>query len=150
MTRPPPSSTLTDTLFPYTTLFLSGKGKRPVLPAGYVFAYLAGRDIAAARAFQGVAGFCGTETRAAPIPDAEMEEFLAWGDADGCVPLDRPTVERRTAFEVGDVVRILSGPFEDFEPPVVADDGKDMVAVTATIFVRDTEVKLPYWRVGLI
>src|SRR3546814_12437135 len=117
MTRPPPSSTLTDTLFPYTTLFLSGKGKRPVLPAGYVFAYLAGRDIAAARAIQGVAGFCGTETRAAPIPDAAMEEFLAWGDAAGCVPLDRPTAARRQAFSVGVGVRKLNGPFEGCEPP---------------------------------
>ena len=124
--------------------------KRPVLPSGYIFARMTTGDIAPACGLPGVVGFVGTQEGAGRIPDGEMQDFLDWGDADGCVTLDETVDARRNPLRVGSTVRITEGPFAGFEGPVEQDDGRRFVSVRVTIFGHQRPIDLPYEAVEVI
>lgn len=129
----------------------AAKIKRPLFPGGYVFAGLTPpHEFKAIDDTPGVAALLRHEGRPTPLDPREVDRLRTWGDKNGQVPLERPLEPRRRRFVPGDVVRILSGPFEGFERPVIEDDGKEMVKVLATLFGRDTEMALPYWQVEVI
>ena len=84
---------------------------------------------------RGVTGFVGSEEQARPLPAEEVASII------GQTRVEEPRV--RVGFEVGDRVRLSSGPFQDFIAEVEninLDKGK--VRVLVTMFGRETPVEL--------
>lgn len=87
------------------------------------------------RSTPGVTGFVGIGGKPTPIPEDELETILKrikWEDT-----------QYRTSLQVGDVVRIKYGPFEDFAGTVeeIIPERKK-VKVTVSIFGRETPLEL--------
>ena len=86
----------------------------------------------------GVTGFvsAGTGTKPTPLSKREVEKILV-------VKKEEVKPQVRLGFEEGDVVRIISGPFADFNGTISeinADQGK--LKVLVNIFDRETPVEL--------
>ena len=90
-----------------------------------------------------VMGFIGgTGDRPAPIPDAQIEEIQQRLQEGGEKP--RPKV----LYEPGEVVRVIDGPFTDFNGVVEdVDYDKSRVKVSVLIFGRSTPVELEFAQV---
>ena len=90
-----------------------------------------------------VAGFVGgTSDRPAPASDKDIEEILARMQ-DGT---DRP--RPKTSFAPGEVVRIVEGPFADFDGVVDSVNyEKNRLIVSVSIFGRATPVELEFHQV---
>jgi transcriptional antiterminator NusG len=91
----------------------------------------------------GVTGFVGPGTKPSPLRRKEVETFLQ-------VPVEgeeeAPRKQKATAgFQVGEAVRVLTGPFADF-PGTVAEINPDQqkVRVLVDIFGRETPVELGF------
>ena len=90
-----------------------------------------------------VMGFIGgTADKPAPITDREAEAILQRMQ-DGA---EKPT--HKTMYEPGETVRVVDGPFADFNGVVVSVDyDKSRVQVAVTIFGRATPVELEFTQV---
>ncbi|MCA6064389.1 transcription termination/antitermination protein NusG [Thalassolituus marinus] len=90
-----------------------------------------------------VMGFIGgTADKPAPITDREADAILQ-RVRDGA---DRPT--QKTIYEPGEVVRVIDGPFADFNGVVEGVDyEKSRLQVAVTIFGRATPVELEFTQV---
>ena len=90
-----------------------------------------------------VMGFIGgTADKPAPISDREADAILQRME-DGA---DKPT--HKTVYEPGEVVRVIDGPFADFNGVVESVDyEKSRVQVAVTIFGRATPVELEFTQV---
>ena len=90
-----------------------------------------------------VMGFIGgTADRPAPISDKEADQILQ--RVQEGVEKPRPKV----LFEVGEVVRVTDGPFNDFNGVVEeVDFGKNRLEVAVHIFGRSTPVELEFSQV---
>jgi transcription termination/antitermination protein NusG len=90
-----------------------------------------------------VMGFIGgTGDRPAPIPDAQADAILVRLQEGGEKP--RPKV----LYEPGEVVRVVDGPFTDFNGVVEdVDYDKSRVKVSVLIFGRSTPVDLEFAQV---
>lgn len=90
-----------------------------------------------------VLGFIGgTSDRPAPITEAEAQSILDRVDAGVNKP--RPKV----LFEVGEVVRVVEGPFKDFNGVVEeVNYEKSRLRVSVLIFGRSTPVELDFGQV---
>ncbi|THB69180.1 MAG: transcription termination/antitermination protein NusG [Gammaproteobacteria bacterium] len=90
-----------------------------------------------------VIGFIGgTSDRPAPITDKEAEAILQRVQ-DGA---DKP--RPKTLFEVGEVVRVIDGPFNDFNGAVEeVNYEKSKLRVAVLIFGRSTPVELDFGQV---
>lgn len=90
-----------------------------------------------------VLGFIGgTSDRPAPISDAEAEAILNRVEAGVNKP--RPKI----LFEVGEVVRVIEGPFKDFNGVVEeVNYEKSRLRVSVLIFGRSTPVELDFGQV---
>jgi transcriptional antiterminator NusG len=90
-----------------------------------------------------VLGFIGgTEDRPAPITDKEAEAILQRVQEGSEKP--RPKV----LFEPGEVVRVIDGPFNDFNGVVEeVDYDKSRLKVSVSIFGRSTPVELEFGQV---
>ncbi len=90
-----------------------------------------------------VLGFIGgTSDRPAPISEAEAEAILNRVEAGVNKP--RPKV----LFEVGEVVRVIAGPFKDFSGVVEeVNYEKSKLRVSVLIFGRSTPVELDFAQV---
>jgi transcriptional antiterminator NusG len=90
-----------------------------------------------------VLGFIGgTSDRPAPITDAEADAILNRVEAGLHKP--RPKV----LFEVGEVVRVVEGPFKDFNGVVEeVNYEKSRLRVSVLIFGRSTPVELDFGQV---
>ena len=94
----------------------------------------------------GVTGFvsAGTGTKPTPLSKREVEKILIVKKEEA-----KPAV--RLGFEEGDVVRITSGPFADFNGTISeinADQGK--LKVLVNIFDRETPVELSFDQVAKV
>jgi transcriptional antiterminator NusG len=94
----------------------------------------------------GVTGFvsAGTGTKPTPLSKREVEKILIVKKEEA-----KPSV--RLGFEEGDVVRITSGPFADFNGTISeinADQGK--LKVLVNIFDRETPVELGFDQVSKV
>ncbi|MDD6677760.1 MAG: transcription termination/antitermination protein NusG [Firmicutes bacterium] len=127
-----------------TEITESGKSKtyeRKVYP-GYVLVKMLYSDDTwhVIRNIRGVTGFVGTSSND-PIPLSE-EEVIAMG------------VEKReiiVGYSVGDIVRILDGPFSTFTGTVEAiDPEKNRVSVVISMFGRETPIALELDQVEVI
>jgi transcriptional antiterminator NusG len=93
-----------------------------------------------------VMGFIGgTADKPAPITEKEANAILRRVE-DG---VDAPT--QKTIYEVGEVIRVIEGPFLDFNGVVEsANYEKSRVQVAVTIFGRSTPVELAFTQVEKI
>jgi transcriptional antiterminator NusG len=92
-----------------------------------------------------VTGFVGGEMRPAPIPDEEAERIIRQMEEGISKPKPRFT------FEEGDEVRVIDGPFSNFQGTVseVKED-KEKLRVLITIFGRATPVELDFIQVNKV
>jgi transcriptional antiterminator NusG len=90
-----------------------------------------------------VLGFIGgTPDKPAPISDQEAEAILSRVEEGAQKP--RP----KTLFEVGEVVRVVEGPFKDFNGVVEeVNYDKNRLRVSVLIFGRSTPVELGFEQV---
>ena len=89
-----------------------------------------------------VTGFLGGKGRPVPITNAEAERLIKQMDEG----VERP--RSTLSFDVGEEVRVIEGPFESFNGVVEeADDEKERLKVSVSIFGRSTPVELEYTQV---
>ncbi|MBD1391418.1 transcription termination/antitermination protein NusG [Neiella sp. HB171785] len=120
------------------------KSERKFFP-GYVLVEMVMNDATwhLVRNIPRVLGFIGgTSDRPAPISKAEADRILNRLEESTDKP--RP----KTLFEVGEVVRVIDGPFADFNGVVEeVDYEKSRVKVSVLIFGRSTPVELEFAQV---
>lgn len=90
-----------------------------------------------------VTGFVGTKNKPMPIPDEEVEHLKGRISEGTLKP--RP----KFSYEVGDVVKVVDGPFTGFDgvvDEVKPDKGK--LRVTVSIFGRSTPVEMDFMQVS--
>lgn len=88
----------------------------------------------------GVTGFVGTGSKPVPLQDAEVKSLLKQ------MGIEEP--KARIDLEVGENVRVSSGPFENFlgvVEEIYPDKGK--VKVLLSMFGRETPVELEFSQV---
>jgi len=112
--------------------------KRKMFP-GYVFIEMALDDESwyAIRQAPGVARFIGTKVKPTPVSDREMQRVLKQ------VGIKKEKLE--VAFEKGEMVRVISGPFRGYTgivDEISAEKGK--LKVLISIFGRDTPVEVNF------
>ncbi len=93
----------------------------------------------------GVTGFIGTKTKPVPLQESEVKHIIKQTEERK----EKPTP--KVIFEKGDNVKIIEGPFINFNgivEEVNPDKGK--VKVMVSIFGRATPVELEYWQVERI
>ena len=90
-----------------------------------------------------VLGFIGgTKDKPAPITEKEAEAILRRVESGA----DKP--KPKTLFEPGEIVRVVEGPFADFNGVVEeVDYDKSRVKVAVLIFGRSTPVELEFGQV---
>ncbi len=92
-----------------------------------------------------VTGFVGGEIRPSPIPDGEAERIIRQMEEG----VSRPKPKYR--FEDGDEVRVIDGPFNNFQGIVEeVREEKEKLRVLITIFGRPTPVELDFIQVNKI
>jgi len=90
---------------------------------------------------QGIIGFLGGE-RPIPTPTDEIEAIKA--QITEAEESEKPKVN----FEIGEVVKINDGPFQNYNGAVEEIDAEaGKLKVTIDIFGRSTPVELEYWQV---
>ena len=97
----------------------------------------------AVRNTPGVTGFVGSGSKPTPLSRREVERILGVKKADGEKEADEPVL--RVAWEVGETVRVVEGPFADFNgviEEINVDQSK--VRVLVDIFGRETPVELNF------
>lgn len=124
--------------------FKDGKkkiNKKKVFP-GYVLVEMVMSDDSwyVVRNTPGVTGFVGSGTKPIPLEPEEVKTILKQLGFDEAKP--------KVAFSVGDVVRVISGPFENFDgriEEVNVERGK--LRVSISMFGRETPVELDFEQV---
>ncbi|MFP4194561.1 MAG: transcription termination/antitermination protein NusG [Desulfobacterales bacterium] len=90
-----------------------------------------------------VTGFLGGRDRPVPIPDEEAEQIINRMEAGK----DKP--QPKFYFEVGDEVRVIDGPFTNFNATVEdVNPEKGKLKVLVSIFGRSTPVELDFVQVA--
>ena len=92
-----------------------------------------------------VTGFLGGANNPTPVPDEEAERIILQMEEG----ISKP--KPRYSFEEGDEIRVIDGPFSNFQGIVeeVKPD-KEKLKVLITIFVRATPVELDFIQVNKI
>ena len=123
------------------------ESEKKVLP-GYVLVRmeLDPRSWAAVRNTPGVTGFVGSQGNPEPLTRDEYNKIMGVGKP-------RPGVQKKatTSIEVGQTVKVVSGPFVDFDgtvAEVMPESGK--VRVMVSIFGRETPVELSFDQVAKV
>ena len=95
----------------------------------------------------GVTGFVGNGARPTPLSRKEVENILGSGEKEeaGAEKKVRPRLE----FEVGEQVRVTTGPFADFNGVISdIDVARSKLTVLVNIFGRETPVELELGQVA--
>jgi len=95
----------------------------------------------------GVTGFVGNGARPTPLSRKEVEAVLGTGEAEevGIEKKARPRLD----FEVGEQVRVTTGPFADFNGVISdIDVARSKLTVLVNIFGRETPVELELGQVA--
>ena len=94
------------------------------------------------RNVQGVLGFLGGANKPTPLSDAEVADIMrpaTGGESD---------IKPKITFNVGEVVRIKDGAFENFEGAIQEIDAeRGKLKLMVSIFGRSTPVELEFWQV---
>jgi len=115
--------------------------KKQVYP-GYVLVEMVLTDDSwyVVRNTPGVTGFVGSGNRPIPLHDAEIKDILKRMGVEEAKP--------RVDYEIGENIRVISGPFENFIGTVKdidADKGK--LRVMVSMFGRETPIELEFNQV---
>lgn len=90
-----------------------------------------------------VTGFLGPQGRPMPMRDAEVQAIL------GRVEEGEASPRTLISFDVGELVKVNEGPFEDFDGMVEeVDEDNQRLKVTVSIFGRATPVELEFTQVS--
>lgn len=90
----------------------------------------------------GVSGFIGPRARPVPLKEEEIKAILKHTEEAQEKPLPK------TVFEKGEGVRVIDGPFVNFNGTVEdINPIKGKLKVIISIFGRSTPVELEYWQV---
>lgn len=93
------------------------------------------------RNIQGVIGFVGGSDNPTPLSDAEVADLFRQSGSE-------EQIKPKIAYEVGEVVRIKSGAFENFEGTIdEVDNERGKLKLMVSIFGRSTPVELEFWQV---
>jgi transcriptional antiterminator NusG len=109
---------------------------------GYVFVEMIVTDDSwyVVRNTPNVTGFVGSGTTPIPVSEQEMNELLKR------IEVKEP--QYKIEVKVGDLVKIIDGPFKDFDGKVSeVDEERGKVKVTINLFGRDTPLELDYLQV---
>ncbi len=94
------------------------------------------------RNVQGVLGFLGGANKPMALSEAEVDDILR------PVQGGAPEVKPKIAFEIGEMVRIKDGAFENFEGTIQEiDNERGKLKLMVSIFGRSTPVELEFWQV---
>ena len=85
-----------------------------------------------------VTGFVGADsTKPAPLNEAQVEELLK--------AMRKEEPEFKISFSIGDLVKIIDGPFKDYEGKIAEiDTQKGRIKVLVSVFGRETPVELDF------
>lgn len=88
----------------------------------------------------GVTGFVGGSNTPTPLSRREVERFLGVEKEE-----EKPKPRFKPAFDINDMVRVVTGPFADFNGRIEDIDlDQSKVTVLVNIFGRDTPVELGF------
>jgi transcriptional antiterminator NusG len=92
----------------------------------------------------GVTGFVGSGAKPTPLSRKEVEDILGTGEK-----IEGPTPEKkvrpRLAYDIGEQVRVVTGPFADFNGVISEIDvDRSKLKVLVNIFGRETPVELEF------
>jgi transcriptional antiterminator NusG len=94
----------------------------------------------------GVTGFVGNGARPTPLSRKEVESILGVGKEE---PGTEKKVRPRLQFEMGEQVRVIQGPFADFNGAISdIDVARSKLTVLVNIFGRETPVELELGQVA--
>jgi transcription termination/antitermination protein NusG len=96
----------------------------------------------------GVTGFVGSGAKPTPLSRKEVEDILGTGEK-----IEGPTPEKkvrpRLAYDIGEQVRVVTGPFADFNGVISEIDvDRSKLKVLVNIFGRETPVELEFGDVA--
>ena len=92
-----------------------------------------------------VTGFVGGDTNPTPVPDVEADRIIQLMEEG----ISKP--KPKYSFEEGDEVRVIDGPFSNFQGTVEeVNQEKEKLRVLITIFGRATPVELEFIQVNKI
>lgn len=95
------------------------------------------------RTTPGVTSFVGAENKPTPVRDEEVEAIVKFSE------LKEPVF--KSAFSVGEAVKITDGPFSDFLGSIESiDETRGKVKVLVSIFGRETPVELDFLQIAKI
>ena len=96
----------------------------------------------------GVTGFVGSGAKPTPLSRKEVEDILGVGKVEGAeVPTKK--ARPRLEFEMGEQVRVVAGPFADFNGAISEIDvDRSKLKVLVNIFGRETPVELEFGQVA--
>lgn len=117
------------------------KTQEKTLP-GYVIIQMVLNDNSwiTVRTTQGVTGFIGIENKPTPIAQSEVDRILQTTQEE------KPKYQ--TSFSIGDVVKIINGPFSDFIGTIDSiDQEKGKVRCLVSFFERETPVELDFLQI---
>jgi transcription termination/antitermination protein NusG len=96
----------------------------------------------------GVTGFVGSGAKPTPLSRREVEDILGTGVKEEGVPIEKK-VRPRLEYEVGEQVRVVTGPFADFNGVISEIDvDRSKLKVLVNIFGRETPVELEFGDVA--
>lgn len=95
------------------------------------------------RSTKGVTGFVGTGNTPTPLPQKEVDTLMRF------MTMEAPKFEAK--FRIGDSVKIIEGPFQDFLGKVdEVNDDQGKVRVLVSVFGRETPVELDFIQITSI
>jgi transcription termination/antitermination protein NusG len=96
----------------------------------------------------GVTGFVGSGAKPTPLSRREVEDILGVGKVEGA-EVPQKKARPRLEFEVGEQVRVVAGPFADFNGAISEIDvDRSKLKVLVNIFGRETPVELEFGQVS--
>lgn len=96
----------------------------------------------------GVTGFVGSGAKPTPLSKKEVEDILGSGKVEG-VEAPAKKARPRLEYEVGEQVRVIAGPFADFNGAISEIDvDRSKLKVLVNIFGRETPVELEFGQVA--
>jgi len=140
--RGPAGKYVSDVVVPTKPVIKIKKGQKvqemQKLFPGYVFvnADLSGEAYNMINAIPKVMGFLGGKNTPQPVADAKMQDILK-------LSVEQAADNKNVAFEIGETLNIIEGPFESFSGVVEDFDAeKQKVKISVLIFGRATSVEL--------
>lgn len=118
------------------------KTQEKTLP-GYVLVQMEMTDDSwtVVRTTTGVTGFIGIEQKPSPVPQSEIDQIVK------TTTEDKPKYQ--APFTIGEVVKIVNGPFADFIGSIESiDKAKGKLKVLVSFFERETPVEVDFLQIS--